>query len=154
MAGDSRWMWPVRACFFAALVRALVGLTADSGAAVDLSQNSFESFLDELPPSVTVLMEYYAHWCALALPFSSSNHCAWLQPLIFPLSLAHFSTQFGRDPRFESASQIFSLLRCPSCQAFQPTYEKIAVFFNAEPRPQPEVVVARVDCAVEASTRF
>lgn len=42
--------------------------------------------------------------------------------------------------------------RCPGCQAFQPTYEKIALFFNAEPRPQPEVVVARIDCAEEVRT--
>lgn len=38
---------------------------------------------------------------------------------------------------------------CPTCQHFQPDYEKIAYYFNAEPRVQPSVAVARVDCATE-----
>ncbi|KAK9792463.1 hypothetical protein WJX73_007606 [Symbiochloris irregularis] len=39
---------------------------------------------------------------------------------------------------------------CPGCQAFAPTYEKVAAFFNLNPKPQPEVMVARVDCAEES----
>lgn len=39
--------------------------------------------------------------------------------------------------------------RCPSCQAFQPAYEAVASYFHSEPRVQPEVWVARVDCADE-----
>ena len=39
--------------------------------------------------------------------------------------------------------------RCPSCQAFQPAYEAVASYFHAEPKVQPEVWVARVDCAEE-----
>ena len=42
-----------------------------------------------------------------------------------------------------------ALARCPTCQAFQPAYEAVAAFFHAEPRVQPEVWVARVDCATE-----
>lgn len=38
---------------------------------------------------------------------------------------------------------------CPTCQRFQPEYEKIGAYFNAEPRVQPSVVVARIDCATE-----
>ena len=38
---------------------------------------------------------------------------------------------------------------CPTCQHFQPDYEKVAGYFNAEPRVKPEVTVARVDCATE-----
>lgn len=40
---------------------------------------------------------------------------------------------------------------CPTCQHFQPDYEKIAFYFNAEPRVQPSVAVARVDCATEVN---
>ena len=39
--------------------------------------------------------------------------------------------------------------RCPACQAFEPTYQKVAAFFQLEPQPQPQVTVARVDCAKE-----
>lgn len=41
------------------------------------------------------------------------------------------------------------LLRCPTCQAFQPAYEAVAAYFHTEPKVQPEVWVARVDCATE-----
>ena len=40
-------------------------------------------------------------------------------------------------------------LRCPTCQAFQPAYEEVAAYFHTEPKVQPEVWVARVDCATE-----
>ncbi|KAK9807842.1 hypothetical protein WJX72_011018 [[Myrmecia] bisecta] len=40
---------------------------------------------------------------------------------------------------------------CPSCQHFQPAYEKVAAYLNKEPRTPPEVVVARVDCASESA---
>ena len=43
---------------------------------------------------------------------------------------------------------------CPTCQHFQPDYDKIAYYFNAEPRVQPNVAVARVDCATEVSMSF
>lgn len=36
---------------------------------------------------------------------------------------------------------------CPTCQHFQPEYEKLAQYFNTEPQVQPGIVVARVDCA-------
>ena len=38
------------------------------------------------------------------------------------------------------------------CQHFQPTYDKIAGFFQTQPYPTPKVVVARVDCANEVIT--
>lgn len=40
---------------------------------------------------------------------------------------------------------------CPTCQHFQPDYEKVARYFNTEPKVQPGVVVARIDCATEVS---
>jgi hypothetical protein len=43
----------------------------------------------------------------------------------------------------------YGLCRCPTCQHFQPDYEKVASYFNTEPRVKPEVTVARVDCATE-----
>ena len=41
------------------------------------------------------------------------------------------------------------LCRCPHCQHFAPTYDKVGAFFNTAPEPQPRVVIARVDCADE-----
>jgi thiol-disulfide isomerase/thioredoxin len=38
---------------------------------------------------------------------------------------------------------------CPACKRFQPQYEKVAEYFNSEPRVHPIVTVARVDCANE-----
>ncbi|KAK9868642.1 hypothetical protein WJX84_009818 [Apatococcus fuscideae] len=38
---------------------------------------------------------------------------------------------------------------CPACQRFAPEYEKLAAVLNAEPKPAPKVLVARVDCAEE-----
>ncbi len=38
---------------------------------------------------------------------------------------------------------------CPACTRFQPEYEKVAAYFNSEPRVTPIVTVARVDCANE-----
>ena len=38
---------------------------------------------------------------------------------------------------------------CPACQHFKPTYEKVSAALRREPLPQPEVWVARVDCATE-----
>lgn len=34
----------------------------EAGSAVDLSGDSFNAFLSNLPVDATVLMEYYAHW--------------------------------------------------------------------------------------------
>ena len=42
----------------------LLALASEPGSAVDLTSDSYESFLSGLPPSRTVLMEYYAHWYA------------------------------------------------------------------------------------------
>lgn len=44
------------------------------------------------------------------------------------------------------------VIRCPTCQAFQPAYEEVAAYFHAEPKVQPEIWVARVDCAAEVRT--
>ncbi len=38
---------------------------------------------------------------------------------------------------------------CPACQHFKPTYEQVSAALRREPLPQPEVWVARVDCAKE-----
>jgi thioredoxin-like negative regulator of GroEL len=38
---------------------------------------------------------------------------------------------------------------CPACKRFQPEYERVAAYFNSEPRVTPIVTVARVDCANE-----
>ena len=65
---------------------------------VQLDQDSFDSFIEGLPSTHGVVMEYYANWC-------------------------------------------------PTCQHFQPDYEKIAGYFNTAPKVKPEIVVARVDCA-------
>lgn len=40
---------------------------------------------------------------------------------------------------------------CPACKRFQPDYEKVAGYFNSEPRVEPIVTVARVDCANEVA---
>lgn len=42
---------------------------------------------------------------------------------------------------------------CPTCQHFAPEYEKVAHYFNAEPKVQPSVTVARTDCATEVKYR-
>lgn len=67
---------------------------------VDLKKDTIESFLEDVPDSHGVLMEFYAHWC-------------------------------------------------PACQHFAPEYEKVARYFNTEPKVKPEITVARVDCADE-----
>ena len=38
---------------------------------------------------------------------------------------------------------------CPACQHFKPTYEQVSAALRREPLQQPEVWVARVDCAKE-----
>ena len=38
---------------------------------------------------------------------------------------------------------------CPACQNFKPHYEKLSAALRRNPLPQPEVWVARVDCATE-----
>ena len=38
---------------------------------------------------------------------------------------------------------------CPACQHFKPTYEQVSAALRRKPLPQPEVWVARVDCAKE-----
>ena len=39
---------------------------------------------------------------------------------------------------------------CPACQHFKPTYEQVSAALRRQPLQQPEVWVARVDCAKEA----
>ena len=51
--------WP---CLLTLQCLAARALSVDAGAAIDLTQASFDSFLDGVPPSTTVLMEYYANW--------------------------------------------------------------------------------------------
>lgn len=72
MASDCCWSWPIRWFLCTALLQGLaVGLRASEGSAVDLSHKNFDTFLDGLPPDITVLMEFYANWCAHHLPRAS-----------------------------------------------------------------------------------
>ena len=38
---------------------------------------------------------------------------------------------------------------CPACQHFAPEYERVARYFNSEPKVTPVIAVARIDCADE-----
>ncbi|KAK9839872.1 hypothetical protein WJX81_007676 [Elliptochloris bilobata] len=53
-------------------------------------------------------------------------------------------------PAGRSAIVEFYASWCPACQHFQPAYERVAAYFHAVPPPQPEVYVARVDCATQS----
>ena len=90
---------------------------------IQLTEGSFDSEVLRIPSSTGVMVEFYAHWYALkGLTYHYALVCT------------------------EPAS---ALLRCPTCQAFQPAYEEVAAYFHTEPKVQPEVWVARVDCATE-----
>ncbi len=58
-------------------------------------------------------------------------------------------TQELSDVRYAGSTWLIEYYAhwCPHCQHFKPIYEKIGAFFNKEPRPEPLLWVARVDCA-------
>lgn len=93
--------------------------------------------------------------CAIALFCSTcgevtvvSNEVEAQKPV--QLSGGSFDSEIRRVPSSYGLLVEFYAHWCPSCQAFQPTYEAVASYFHSEPRVQPEVWVARIDCADEA----
>eukprot|EP01025_Chloroclados_australasicus_P043417 TRINITY_DN4643_c0_g2_i1.p1 TRINITY_DN4643_c0_g2~~TRINITY_DN4643_c0_g2_i1.p1 ORF type:complete len:509 (-),score=54.13 TRINITY_DN4643_c0_g2_i1:1998-3524(-) len=60
-----------------------------------------------------------------------------------------FHKEVGNVPSNYAVLMEFYASWCPACRHFKPAFEKIANYFNQEPRVQPEVWVARIDCAVE-----
>eukprot|EP01023_Acetabularia_acetabulum_P003730 TRINITY_DN11545_c0_g1_i2.p1 TRINITY_DN11545_c0_g1~~TRINITY_DN11545_c0_g1_i2.p1 ORF type:complete len:521 (-),score=66.06 TRINITY_DN11545_c0_g1_i2:596-2116(-) len=60
-----------------------------------------------------------------------------------------FHAQVGKVPEEYNILMEFYASWCPACRHFKPDFEKIANYFNKEPRVKPEVWVARVDCATE-----
>lgn len=104
-------------------------------------------------------MRRWGSSCALAL----ACLCAGLLPAA-PRPLT--SPDSGLEPASLTADTFDATLRalppgravicefyaswCPACQHFAARYERVAAFFHAVPPPQPEVFVARVDCAKEA----
>ena len=95
---------------------------------IQLTEGTFDSELRRVPASYGVMLEFYAHWYVL-----DALSCSLVVLLPAP------------GPHIRS----IALLRCPTCQAFQPAYEAVAAYFHTEPKVQPEVWVARVDCATE-----
>ena len=96
---------------------------------IQLTEGTFDSEIRRVPSSFGVIVEFYAHWYALEALGCSLFAFAFL------------------------CTQGFTMLnRCPTCQAFQPAYEEVAAYFHAEPKVQPEIWVARVDCAKEVCT--
>jgi len=51
------------------------------------------------------------------------------------------------EPEPEPEPGAASQRRCPHCKKFKHSFEVIGSYFNTEPRPEPRVTVARVDCA-------
>lgn len=68
---------------------------------------------------------------------------------VFELSNQNFYQTLESWPADNGVFLEFYAHWCPACKRFQPQYEKLAAYFNAEPRVQPIVNVARVDCANE-----
>lgn len=66
------------------------------------------------------------------------------------LTASNFDSEIRRVPSSYGLLVEFYAHWCPSCQAFQPAYEAVASYFHADPKVQPEVWVARVDCAEES----
>ncbi len=60
-----------------------------------------------------------------------------------------FQTQLEQVPADTKVLLEFYAHWCPACQRFSPEYEHLAAVLNAEPKPEPKVLVARVDCAEE-----
>ncbi|KAL3143049.1 hypothetical protein ABBQ38_003324 [Trebouxia sp. C0009 RCD-2024] len=89
----------------------------------------------------------------LLLPFSSgkvkivSNELEAQKPI--QLTEGTFDSEIRRVPASSGLMVEFYAHWCPTCQAFQPAYEEVAAYFHTEPKVQPEVWVARVDCATE-----
>lgn len=92
---------------------------------IQLTEGTFDSEILRVPSSSGLMVEFYAHWYALE---GLDEHVVMQYSVLRP-------TMF--------------LVRCPTCQAFQPAYEEVAAYFHTEPKVQPEVWVARVDCATE-----
>lgn len=67
---------------------------------------------------------------------------------------ANFSSYIETVPSAHGVLMEFYASWCPACQRFQPVYEKVSGYFNAEPKVEPEVVIARVDCATQVITSF
>ena len=62
-----------------------------------------------------------------------------------------FQSQLAEVPADTKVLLEFYAHWCPACQRFSPEYEHLAAILNADPKPVPKVLVARVDCAEEVS---
>ena len=76
---------------------------------------------------------------------------AGVDPALLPvdLTLPTFDGALEGLPAERWALIEFYASWCPACQQFKPTYEKLSAALRRAPLPQPEVWVARVDCATE-----
>lgn len=85
---------------------------------------------------------------AFALSALAFGSLAWAaEPL--QLDSGSFQSQLEQVPTDTKVLLEFYAHWCPACQRFAPEYEHLAAFLNAEPRPDPKILVARVDCAGE-----
>ena len=94
----------------------------------------------------------FAATAILLLIVLSSNCTADVQPV--QASQEVFDSLVASLPAEEGLLMEFYAGWCPTCQHFQPEYEKIAAYFHTLPRVQPQVTVARIDCAKEAGLCF
>ena len=81
----------------------------------------------------------------------AADGAADVDPALLPidLTLPTFDGALEGLPADRWALIEFYASWCPACQQFKPTYEKLSAALRREPLPQPEVWVARVDCATE-----
>ena len=80
-----------------------------------------------------------------------AQHCErdFGQQSHYSLTPSTFQTQLEEVPSDTKVLLEFYAHWCPACQRFSPEYEHLAAVLNAEPKPEPKVLVARVDCAEE-----
>eukprot|EP01024_Parvocaulis_polyphysoides_P065981 TRINITY_DN771_c2_g1_i2.p1 TRINITY_DN771_c2_g1~~TRINITY_DN771_c2_g1_i2.p1 ORF type:complete len:507 (-),score=38.97 TRINITY_DN771_c2_g1_i2:826-2346(-) len=71
------------------------------------------------------------------------------ESLAIDLVNSTFHIEVGKVTEEFSVLMEFYASWCPACRHFKPDFEKIANYFNKQPRVKPEVWVARVDCATE-----
>ena len=99
-----------------------------------------------------------AGWAVLALVFITTSSLAALvsaaeetDEALLPvdLTVGTFDGALQGLPADRWALIEFFASWCPACQHFKPTYEKVSAALRRHPLPQPEVWVARVDCATE-----